>query len=435
MKTISTPQKNLELIRCLQLIEQKLGWGNSETWSTQDFEQLSESIVRQTGVSLSVTTLKRVWGRVKYESDPTTVTLNTLVQFLGYDNWQQFIVSEFPASTISSTPTPKTIRIMPIAKYGWVTLFLLTGLLGGAAFLLHVHHPASVSSDAFSFSSQPVTTGIPNSVVFHYDASASPTDSVFIQQSWDPQRRQLVPKNGHTYTSIYYDPGYFRAKLIIGNQIVKEHNLLIPSEGWHVVVKQEPVPVYFNATECIHDGILSLPSSAIRQQNIPMQPQPPTVRYRYVRELADLHSDDFIMQTRVKSDYHQGASVCQNIRIMILCKNEYFEIPLSAQGCIGQLSLYLAGHAVSAKNTDLSAFGRDLSKWVEVSCSVQKGAAEIFIDGKKVYETRISGQAQDLVGIGYDFEGTGSVDFVRFAQPNGKLVFEDTFDSHKTKAR
>ena len=42
------------------------------------------------GVVLSYVTLKRIWGKVKYDSLPNTHTLDTLVQFLGYENWRDF---------------------------------------------------------------------------------------------------------------------------------------------------------------------------------------------------------------------------------------------------------------------------------------------------------------------------------------------------------
>ncbi|UFH57452.1 hypothetical protein [Spirosoma sp. KNUC1025] len=430
-----TQQEDRQLSQCCRLIEAKVGWGSGEGWSTHDFEQLSERIAEQTGVALSVTTLKRVWGRVKYESAPTTTTLNALVQFIGYANWQAFKNTSQPESDIVSTPagastsvSTRSTRRTTLKRWGiWVGLLL--GLVGGSVFFLNNASHRPLSPDSFSFSSEPVTTGIPNSVVFHYDAIASPTDSVFIQQSWDPRRRQPVPKDGHEHTSIYYHPGYFRAKLVIGNQIVQEHNLLIPSEGWHVAVEQDPVPVYFKARDVIQKGILSLPVTMIQQQNMSMQPKPPGVRYRYVREFKGFRNDNFTLETRLKSDYKQGSSICQNVTIMILCQNEFFSIPLSAKGCVGNLSIYLAGHYAEAKHTDLSALGADLSQWVDVQLDVRDGHATLLIGGKKAYEAKLPTEAKEIVGIGYDFEGTGSVDFVRFTKPSGEVVFADNFDS------
>lgn len=421
------------LARCRQLIEENVDWGSAESWSTQDFERLSEEIADKTAVSLSVTTLKRVWGRVKYDSAPTATTLNTLARFIGYISWQHFksttksLSSEVPSPRIDSLKA-KSNRYVWFSTGWFIIAGAFVGLLGTGAFFLRNTKRQLLSYADFSFSSTYVATGIPNSVLFHYHAEASPTDSVFIQQSWDPSRRQRVPKNGHVHTALYYQPGYFRAKLIVGDQIVREQDLLIPSQGWHVAVLQEPVPVYFKAEPLIKSGRLSLPAARIQQQSISMQPVPPTVQYRYVKELGGLRSDNFRFETRVKSDYQQGSAICQRLEIMILCKNQYFAIPLSAKGCVGDLSLELAGHTVDATHTDLSGLGADLSHWVDVRCEVRQRHASVFVAGQKVYETDLPSAGKGIVGVGYEFAGTGSVDFVQFSQLDDTVVFEEDFN-------
>jgi hypothetical protein len=76
--------------KTIKLYESNTGWGDSDEWTNQDFVLLSEKIQERTGVALSHVTLKRVWGKVKYDSLPNTHTLDTLVQFLGYENWRDF---------------------------------------------------------------------------------------------------------------------------------------------------------------------------------------------------------------------------------------------------------------------------------------------------------------------------------------------------------
>jgi hypothetical protein len=76
--------------KTLELFESNTGWGDSDEWTNQDFVILSEKIQERTGVALSHVTLKRVWGKVKYDSLPNTHTLDTMVQFLGYENWREF---------------------------------------------------------------------------------------------------------------------------------------------------------------------------------------------------------------------------------------------------------------------------------------------------------------------------------------------------------
>jgi hypothetical protein len=76
--------------KTIELFESNTGWGDSDEWTNQDFVILSEKIQERTGVALSYVTLKRIWGKVKYDSLPNTHTLDTLVQFLGYENWREF---------------------------------------------------------------------------------------------------------------------------------------------------------------------------------------------------------------------------------------------------------------------------------------------------------------------------------------------------------
>jgi hypothetical protein len=423
------------LARCRHQIEQVSGLGSGEGWTTADFDQLSEAIQASTGACLSVTTLKRVWGKVRYDSSPTITTLNVLVQYLGYSNWYDFQYPATPPDPIADRTLPLHIDSSPVhpnsrrPKNRVILHRLGICFIGLLAIGLASDGHLLLSPQDFSFRSRPVTQGIPNSVVFDYDATASPTDSVFIQQSWDPTRRQLISRTGHQYTSIYYHPGYFLAKLVVGKQIVREHDLLIRSAGWHVAVLQEPVPVYFNADEVIGHGTLSLPVSLIKARHVPMQPQPPVVRYRYIRELAGLRSDNFVFETRLRHEYRIGAAACQQTRLMIHGKNDMFFIPLSAKGCVSDLFLGVADHQVDGHTTDLSAFGVDFSHWVTLRCAVVQNKARIWVNGQLAYEATIGTSAVDLVGITYEFTGTGSVDYCRFSRPTGELVFGDSFDS------
>ena len=86
----------------IKLYESNTGWGDSGDWTNQDFVILSQKIQERTGVALSHVTLKRVWGKVKYDSLPNTHTLDTLVQFLGYENWREFR-SQNGSGTASTT--------------------------------------------------------------------------------------------------------------------------------------------------------------------------------------------------------------------------------------------------------------------------------------------------------------------------------------------
>ncbi|HEY2580229.1 MAG TPA: hypothetical protein VGI43_00395, partial [Mucilaginibacter sp.] len=213
-----------------KLFESRTGWGDSDDWTNQDFVILSEKIQERTGVMLSHVTLKRVWGKVKYDSLPNTHTLDTLVQFLEYENWRDFKSQNSNGNGKPAVETTRQIagnghseHIQPeIEKRKFplkAIISIAAAVVIAVAIVLIVTHkskPKIVDSD-YSFSSKTIVSeGLPNSVVFNYDATKSPYDSVIIQQSWDRSRQVKVPKNQHLYTSVYYYPDYFKAKLIVG---------------------------------------------------------------------------------------------------------------------------------------------------------------------------------------------------------------------------
>src|SRR6195952_4730301 len=98
-----------------KLFEINTGWGDSNEWTNQDFVILSEKIQEKTNVALSHVTLKRVWGKVKYESLPNTHTLDTLVQFLGYENWRSF-KSQNGNGAVAQNIVQAAAAVAPVAE-------------------------------------------------------------------------------------------------------------------------------------------------------------------------------------------------------------------------------------------------------------------------------------------------------------------------------
>lgn len=459
------PTDEILIRQIKRLYEEKTGWGDSTQWSNQDFLQLSELIREQTGVTISHVTLKRIWGKVRYESLPNTHTLNTLVQFVGYDSWRDFSVRNagllshgtsaaqtdpsaegsivqltrpatnghpsvsgsngHPAASADprAATQPKRTRVRRLRKIGWILIPLV--VIMGVLLYLHGQQPSPLSQDYAFSSKKVVTSGVPNSVVFDYDASRAPTDSVVIQQSWDTTRRVKVPKYGRQYTSVYYYPDFFHATLQVQGKVVKTHNLLIETNGWVPIVHHEPVPVYFTEQDVIRDGKMSLPIGKIKEKNIPMQPNPPSVWFCNVRDFGDIYSDHFVFETALKNDYSEGSAICQLTKIYILCQGTAIWVPLCAKGCISDLDLYFTYFYTSGKRDDLSAFGVDFSKYVKLRIESDSGRAHIFVNDHLAYTVPRRILHSKIIGIEFNFQGTGSVDYVSLS--NGKVDYRDDF--------
>ncbi len=234
MSTNTNNSRQKELLNvCLRKIEIKLEWSNSVEWRHSHFELLSERIFEDTKVRLSAVTLKRVWGKVSYHSFPSISTLDALARFIGFDNWITYEqVSERFDQQSQQTPVRTFLKSLNLNKkrltYGSGILILI----GIAVLIASAKWPNLSGNSTVGFDFRPVTVGLPNTVVFTYDVKESNTDSVFIQQSWDPKLRHKVDKSGHIFTTTYYYPGFYKAKLLLDDQIVSEKDLYIKSDGW-----------------------------------------------------------------------------------------------------------------------------------------------------------------------------------------------------------
>ncbi|SIO38240.1 hypothetical protein [Chitinophaga niabensis] len=405
--------------KCLALAEARLGWGDSHDWTSYDFEKLSETIREATGVTLSVTTLKRLWGKLKYDNIPATTTLNTLAQFAGYEDWREFKRREAAAVPgVSEQPeVVMAVKTKPRRRKWEYGLAVLLPLIIVVYLLFLSNTTIRINKEDYQFrSNTTVTSGVPNSVIFTYDASAAGNEKVSISQSWDIRRKVTVPADQKEYSTIYYTPGYFRAKLIIGEQIVKEHDLMISSGGWLALAEQgSGVPVYFKKEESLKDSAIVVDETLLSAYHLPLQPSPPKLRIYNVQDLG-IRNDHFTFETSLKSEYREGTAACQRVEVLILCKNDMIMIPLCAEGCVGDLVLVANGTVAKSSNANLSGFGCDLSQWVKLKVEAKNKQMDFFVNGTKAYTLSFSAEPTDIVGLQYRFQGTAAVKNTRFTK-------------------
>lgn len=396
-----------KLTACLKLIEQKLDWGTSNDWKTQDFERLSRLISQETGIVLSVTTLKRLWGKIKYDSKPNSSTLDALAKFVGEKNWRNF--KKQPKEAVATTPIklPKSNRYN--ISWNW-NFFLLFCLVGIGIYAFTTLSSRSIDPSKFHFKSRTIADGLPNAVVFEYDAThAKPGDKIEIQQNWDDRRRETVDKNDKVLTSTYYTPGFFKAKLLINKQIVKEQDVFIPSQGWLGLVEQSPVPLYFKKEEIELVDKITIPLELLTENKVNPKLNNTWVNFYNVGGFDDLSVADFTLETVIKSEFKEGASACQKVEIILLCEGEAIISTLSIPGCISENGIWVMGQEVDGKSTDLSAFGCDFSDWVTIRWIAKNDQISFFVNDQLAYQLPLLGKQNKIMGIKYRFLGTGAI--------------------------
>jgi hypothetical protein len=416
--------EGLYLKLCLEKIEIRLKRGPSSRWTSYDFEQLSNEIQVRTGVLLSVTTLKRIWGRVKYTSLPATTTLNALARFTGSNDWNAFKHDTIQHAPPKPTSAEQTNQRNPSNYSYWFIGILLLAIMASAIFYYSKPHK-DIDPTSYKFSSNKVlSVGLPNSVVFNYSVPKSGNDSVFIAQSWDETRKVAVSRNEHVFSSIYYEPGHYTAKLIIGDNVVKEHDILIASAGWMALAERDSgTPIYFEQKQILKGKTIGVDNYLLTKYNLNKHPSPPLVRIFNIQDIKGIKSDNYTFETSIKGSSDHRGEPCQRVDVSLVGKDDIISVALCTKGCVGDLSLYAWGHIIDSKTADLSGFGCDLGTWVNLRLVAKNGITQIFINDRLAHSIKYSNHPVAIIGVRYSFNGSGSVQHTRLIKGNKVINF------------
>lgn len=132
--------------------------------------------------------MKRLSGKVSYPSKPNPTTLDALAVYLGYSDWRTFVSQERrdPIQKKERSTTPKPLQYTK-------PLLVLALIMVPELIMIYSKPVKNYDPNDFEFNAETVSTGIPNSVIFRYNAKAADKDAkVAIQEDWDELKRVFV---------------------------------------------------------------------------------------------------------------------------------------------------------------------------------------------------------------------------------------------------
>jgi len=414
---------------CKQLIEKKFHFENEGgTLRQRDLEYLADSIEERSGIKLSLSTLKRLWKK-DYDQMPHPSTLQALVSVLGYKDWQDF--------KLQTTPTPTVAA--PVKKHApsfgrWMAL---TAVAAIAVFVWLIAFRTGKQDKTKPIVKGPVTftgnktvsRGVPSTIVFKYDVSNVVADSFFFQQAWNNLEKVKIDPKEHYYSNIYYYPGFHKAKLIANDSIIKRFRVHITTNGWLPLVRYsalDNMPVYIKKSNPVVNSALHINREDLKSASINMD-KDFILSYFNVREFENTSSDNFSLDTRVVCDSSSNMP-CPGFELVIVCEEHIFFVDLTGKGCERNISVKMGEVYHNGSNADLSALGCNLYNWQHLQVQVVHKKATIYLDDKPVYTITFKNDFGKLMGLNYNFTGTGAIDYVKLKNGDGKLVYEDEFD-------
>lgn len=425
--------ENLEtyyINQCKSAIEKQLAWPDSSQWKQRDYLNLIGLLNEKTGISLSLSTIRRIW-KPDFEGTPHPSTLEALAQFLDYANWLDFKKAHQTGPAAPKNATRPRI-LMALLSIGILTgIVLIWGWMNAQKTIpstgIVQYDPASVS---FSCNNA-VSVGVPNTVIFSYDVSEVKADSFFIQQSWNQFRRDRVSPTNSTLTSTYLEPGFHRAKLIANDSVIQETDVRVYTDDWLALVQaqgMDELPTYIPAQQVIKNGQLQLTAEDLSHNKVPLTAST-KVAYYYVTEFDNLSSQAFALETRIRCDSILNLS-CPFIALSILGEDDMHFIPIVAKGCIGEVTVKVGEVIKRGQNNDLSALGRNVYEWQLLKVSVQDQLARITLNDRLIYAIPFQQDIGAIVGFRLLFSGTGTIDYLQLSSPsNDEVIYRADFES------
>ncbi|AUP77401.1 hypothetical protein [Flavivirga eckloniae] len=414
---------------CKKQIEDKFSFGNGHGYTQKDLELLSVYIEEQIGISISLSTLKRVWKN-NFKQGPQIATLNALVGILGYNNWQHFKIENKKEDHI---PRKKLLK-PSLSKNKFIALIGIGLILLIFGFFIFSKEQTPEKIDILApvtfKADKTLTKGTPNTVIFNYDVTNVKADSFFIQQSWNSWRRKKIDPTKNIHSEIYYEAGYHRAKLIANDSIIAKQAIHILSDGWepHIYYDEsDDYFIHFRGESFTNNGHFNISEDLLRKMNVDL------TRKFYTRvshsKKYNISSNNFSFTTKAKLDKNiiEGRN-CARLKVFIVTEAHIFYVRLIQKGCEVYGQYKLGEIYKDGSNHDLSLLGRNLFEWQKMEIRVRDKSAQIFINDSLTYSEKFEKDFGDVVGLFYMFEGTGSIDYTKLTDADNNIAFEDDFE-------
>ncbi len=413
---------------CKKQVAQKFSFGNGHGYTQRDLEILSSYIEEKAGVIISLSTLKRLW-KDNYKQSPQLATLNALAVILEYKDWQSFKL----ANQVSSIPILINAKWM-LPLVGAIIIVVSVLIIGSSLESSkterkeNIHEQPKITGPVYFDAQKTVARGIPNTVIFKYDVSNVIADTFYIQQSWNKDHKVRIDPKGNVVSSIYFESGYHRAKLLAGDSIIAEQAVHIISNGWEPHIYRsdsEPELVDFKNEKFITNGTLHLDSNILVKRNVDFSKK---FHSRITNsQIFNVHSDNFSFSTRMKAD-RVFEDLCAWMDLIIVTEVQTFMISWTEKGCEKNAAYKLGEILKKGEDNDLSQLGSDLYEWQELELRVKDRHAVIYLNGKPAYQEVYKENFGKIVSLIYLFDGTGTIDYAKLVDANGNITFKENFE-------
>ena len=400
----------------------KLGWTGERLPQQRDFQFLSEEIFKETGVSLSPSTLRRLWNN-QYKNIPQVHTLNALAAYLGFSDWNHF-KSHQPNTEINTEQLvpPKRNYLRWVAGMA-VVLFVTFVVFTLSAPRKITSYIPEVSLSIRNQENQQV----PATVGFDYDISKAKSP-VSIELSWNPYERTVLDPAKSFYTGVYYYPDYHSTKLLNNDSVLLNIPVYVTTESWHALIMQEdydPRPIYIEKSDFLKQGSMGFEWSDLEGYLLEQPSKLFSVFTFSNSTLERFSADELTLELTFQKVDSKFDPECTGMDVLLKGEKGRARLPVGKRGCFGELGVHFGEQFFSGKTTDLSALTTDLLQPQKLTIAVSGGKVKAILSGNPAFEFDYEKPLGQLKVLKFIFVGLGKVHDVKLSSKEGEVYSED----------
>jgi len=398
-----------EIIRCC---EKTFNRGSAFEWKHSDYLDLNKEIIDATGLNISASTLKRIFGKVAINEEyvPQRATIEAL------STYGRYIDKPIdPAITVkerdAQAPQRNNIIAITIGAISLIALILV----------IFLFNPSKSSNAQIKLEG---TEGTLPLTAFLQSDVLSVSDSVFLNYGDKTPLVHLSPGLA-THAHNYLIPGVFTARIQTRKKILSSTIINVSSNGWvglgfHRQANLSGKYFAFPATRKGPDSLFFITNQELNSVGL-------DTAGSFFTRLANFgdvgeYSDSFNFETTFFNKFRQGL-YCSSTQFQISGEYGLIRFKLVKQGCSSFVINVLSEKTFNGKENNLSRFVTNLEKWNTVKILNKNKKVSFYLNGVQVFNKAYQNSIGKIKGVFVEFEGNGFVKKCELKSTDGKLLF------------
>lgn len=423
MSAMNKEKDTIELLK--NELESKYNIGDRTTWTHQDFENLSAFIQKKSSISVSVSTLKRLYGKIATNSTPRHSSLDAICIYLGYKNWYDYQQKKKSAAPIKKDKARKNNK----GKFSTALyLIIAISLLTGSYFIIDIFdNPVKQNMNRkFIFETADTFGIVPYPIRLKVDIRNLKGGEFQITH---PEKDEaIVLKDKDSVLHFFFrKAGIHELSLLQEGKKLKTIKIYTVYDEWTAEVYFNNKPtLHFTKNQLLDDTTLTIPMEQF-MTNVKLD------GFRIIKYLSGYDDvfplDYFRIKTRYRYVPIDGYDACLKSYLTIAGKEGHLSFPLAHRSCLKTLHVFIDNNNKHYQViNDPELFSYNNPEWVNMLIIKNHRKVKVYRDNKLIINEECKSTWGDFLFVKYLFVGNGEIDYLRIFDRHHSLIYGEEFN-------